>query len=169
MYGPPLRRGSYPCRKEILNTEHCRRVMDECNAMRVDRRLNATGGMDVLSNLFILRGVPGHISSDNGPKFIAKALRDWIVSVGAKKGPTSCRALHGEIAIARASNRGSVTSHLTVKSSTPSRKLVSKLKVGDGTTITSGLSHRCIIHRRPRRPCNGRLRNPDQRRRLLRD
>ena len=56
----------------------------ECIAIRVDRRLKATDVIDVLSDLFILRGVPGHIRSDNGPEFIAKALRDWIVAVGAK-------------------------------------------------------------------------------------
>jgi hypothetical protein len=28
--------------------------------------------------------VPGHVRSDNGPEFIAKAVREWIVSVGAK-------------------------------------------------------------------------------------
>jgi putative transposase len=40
--------------------------------------------IDVLSDLFILRGVPTHIRSDNGPEFIAKALREWIAAVGAK-------------------------------------------------------------------------------------
>ena len=29
--------------------------------------------IDVLSDLFILRGVPGHIRSDNGPEFVATA------------------------------------------------------------------------------------------------
>ena len=56
----------------------------ECIAIRVNRRLKATDVIDVLSDLFILRGVPDHIRSDNGPEFIAKALRDWIVAVGAK-------------------------------------------------------------------------------------
>ncbi len=40
--------------------------------------------IDVLSDLFSLRGVPGHIRSDNGPEFIAKAVQDWIVAVGSK-------------------------------------------------------------------------------------
>ena len=34
--------------------------------------------IDVLSDLFILRGVPGHIRSDNGPEFVAKAVQEWI-------------------------------------------------------------------------------------------
>jgi putative transposase len=37
----------------------------ECLTIRVSRRLNATDVVDVLSDLFILRGVPGHIRSDN--------------------------------------------------------------------------------------------------------
>ena len=56
----------------------------ECLAIRVDRRLNSTDVIDVLSDQFILRGVPGHIRSDNGPEFIAKAVQKWIHAVGAK-------------------------------------------------------------------------------------
>ena len=40
--------------------------------------------IDVLSDLFVLRGVPEHIRSDNGPEFVAKAVQDWIAAVGAK-------------------------------------------------------------------------------------
>jgi putative transposase len=56
----------------------------ECLAIRVDRKLKSTDVIDVLSDLFILRGVPGHIRSDNGPEFIATAVREWIAAVGAK-------------------------------------------------------------------------------------
>ena len=37
----------------------------ECLAIRVDRRLRLTDVIDVLSDLFILRGVPGDVRSDN--------------------------------------------------------------------------------------------------------
>ncbi len=40
--------------------------------------------IDVLSDLFILRGVPGHVRSDNGPEFVAEAVREWITAVGAR-------------------------------------------------------------------------------------
>ena len=56
----------------------------ECLSIRVNRRLNSTDVIDVLSDLFILRGVPEHIRSDNGPEFVAKAVRKWIHAVGAK-------------------------------------------------------------------------------------
>jgi transposase InsO family protein len=56
----------------------------ECLAIRVARKLKAIDVIDVLSDLFILRGVPGHIRSDNGPEFIAKAVQEWISAVGAK-------------------------------------------------------------------------------------
>ena len=56
----------------------------ECLAIRVARKLKAIDVIDVLSDLFILRGIPGHIRSDNGPEFVAKAVRDWITAVGAK-------------------------------------------------------------------------------------
>jgi putative transposase len=56
----------------------------ECLAIRVGRKLKAVDVIDVLSDLFILRGVPGHIRSDNGPEFVAKAVREWITAVGAR-------------------------------------------------------------------------------------
>lgn len=56
----------------------------ECLSIRVARQLKATDVIDVLSDLFILRGVPGHIRSDNGPEFVAKSVQAWIAAVGAK-------------------------------------------------------------------------------------
>jgi putative transposase len=56
----------------------------ECLATRVDRKLKSADVIDVLSDQFVLRGVPEHIRSDNGPEFVAKAVRDWIGAVGAK-------------------------------------------------------------------------------------
>jgi putative transposase len=56
----------------------------ECLAIRVNRNLKAVDVIDVLSDLFILHGVPGHIRSDNGSEFVAKAVREWITAVGAK-------------------------------------------------------------------------------------
>jgi transposase InsO family protein len=38
----------------------------------------------VLAELFIYRGVPDHIRSDNGPEFAARAVRDWLGNVGVK-------------------------------------------------------------------------------------
>ena len=48
----------------------------ECLAIRIDRKLKSTDVIDVSSDLFIVRGVPGHVRSDNGPEFIAKAVRE---------------------------------------------------------------------------------------------
>lgn len=39
--------------------------------------------IELLADLFILRGIPAHIRSDNGPEFIAKAVQAWIKAVGA--------------------------------------------------------------------------------------
>ena len=40
--------------------------------------------IDTLTDLFIIRDVPSYIRSDNGPEFIAEAVRQWIKAVGAK-------------------------------------------------------------------------------------
>ena len=56
----------------------------ECLTIKVDRKLNSTNVIDALTDLFIMRGSPAFIRSDNGPEFIAQAVRDWIDAVGAK-------------------------------------------------------------------------------------
>ncbi len=56
----------------------------ECLAIRIERSLKSADVIDVLSDLFILRGVPVHVLSDNGLEFVAKAVQAWIAAVGAK-------------------------------------------------------------------------------------
>ncbi len=56
----------------------------ECLAIRIHRKLCSTDVIDVLSDLFVLRGLPDHIRSDNGPEFVAKAVREWIAAVDAR-------------------------------------------------------------------------------------
>ena len=56
----------------------------KCLAIRIDRKLDSTAVIDVLTDLFIPQSVPGHVRSDNGPEFIATAVRNWIDAVGAK-------------------------------------------------------------------------------------
>jgi transposase InsO family protein len=60
--------------------EHSR----ECLALAVNRVLRAEHVLDVLDVLFVARGVPEHIRSDNGPEFTATAVREWLGRVGAK-------------------------------------------------------------------------------------
>ena len=50
----------------------------ECLALEVGRTMTATDVVDVLIELVQTRGVPGHIRSDNGPEFIAGAIRSWL-------------------------------------------------------------------------------------------
>ena len=56
----------------------------KCLAIRLKRKLNSTEVIGALTDLFILRGAPAYIRSDNGAEFIAEAVRDWIKAVGAK-------------------------------------------------------------------------------------
>jgi len=49
----------------------------ECLALEVARSITADHVVDILTSLFLSRGVPTHIRSDNGPEFIAHKLIDW--------------------------------------------------------------------------------------------
>ena len=56
----------------------------ECLAIVVERRLNSEYVLATLFDLFIERGVPEYIRSDNGSEFTAKAVREWLSNVGVK-------------------------------------------------------------------------------------
>jgi len=50
----------------------------ECLAIVVARKLTADDVLATLTDLFITRGCPGHLRSDNGPEFCAKIVREWL-------------------------------------------------------------------------------------------
>jgi putative transposase len=56
----------------------------ECLALRVERSLTSEQLLETLAELFVYRGVPDHIRSDNGPEFTAKAVKGWLDKVGVK-------------------------------------------------------------------------------------
>ena len=56
----------------------------ECLAIDVSRRLTSEDVLERLSDLFIHRGPPEYIRSDNRPEFTAHRVRDWLENVGVK-------------------------------------------------------------------------------------
>lgn len=54
----------------------------ECLAMVPLRRFRSNDVIDVLADLFIEHGPPEHIRSDNGPEFVAHAVREWLGRLG---------------------------------------------------------------------------------------
>jgi putative transposase len=63
--------GGQPLKWFAITDEYTR----ECLALEVDRGVTSDRVVDILTNLFLTRGVPRHIRSDNGPEFIATAIR----------------------------------------------------------------------------------------------
>ena len=56
----------------------------ECLQIKVDRKLNSQDVIDELFKLFIFRGIPDYIRSDNGGEFTAKTVRRWLNRLGVK-------------------------------------------------------------------------------------
>ena len=54
----------------------------ECLAIDVARRLSSEDVLERLSELFLKRGTPTYIRSDNGPEFTATAVREWLARLG---------------------------------------------------------------------------------------
>jgi putative transposase len=50
----------------------------ECLALNSDRKITSEDVIHTLTGLFIQRGTPVYLRSDNGPEFTAKAIRDWL-------------------------------------------------------------------------------------------
>ena len=56
----------------------------ECLAIRVARRMTSHDVLYLLLELFLEHGIPEHIRSDNGPEFVAKAVREWLANLGVR-------------------------------------------------------------------------------------
>ena len=56
----------------------------ECLAILVKRHITSRDVINVLFELFIFRGIPEHIRSDNGPEFTSKDVRKWLSRLGVK-------------------------------------------------------------------------------------
>jgi len=56
----------------------------ECLAILIERRITSEDVIDQLFNLFVFRGIPEHIRSDNGPEFTAREIRKWLAKLGVK-------------------------------------------------------------------------------------
>jgi len=50
----------------------------ECLALKSGRKITSGDVIHTLSELFIQRGKPVYLRSDNGPEFTAKAVREWL-------------------------------------------------------------------------------------------
>jgi len=50
----------------------------ECLDIVVERSLRSPDVIETLAELFLRKGLPEHIRSDNGPEFCAKAVQEWL-------------------------------------------------------------------------------------------
>jgi hypothetical protein len=94
----------------------------ECLTGEVARRLTLKDALEVLFDLFLERGVPVHIRSDNGSELIAPESAQVPVSVGMSNRCLSNRAVSGRMATSNPSMEGCVMSCFQEKSSMPSRR-----------------------------------------------
>ena len=67
-----------PIRTLVVVDEYTR----ECLAARVARRLRSGEVIDTLADLFVQRGTPEYLRSDNGSEFTAKVVREWLDALG---------------------------------------------------------------------------------------
>jgi putative transposase len=82
---------SYDFVKAMMNDGRALRILvaideytRECLALRVARRLGSLQVIETLADVMLVRGIPEHIRSDNGPEFIAEELRKWLGRVGTR-------------------------------------------------------------------------------------
>ncbi len=63
-----------------LIDEHTREAL----LQRVERRWSSAKVIAALADVMVIKGVPEHLRSDNGPEFVAHDLRKWLTDTGAK-------------------------------------------------------------------------------------
>jgi transposase InsO family protein len=56
----------------------------ECMALLVARRIRSPDVLAILADLFVIHGPPAHIRSDNGPEFVATAVKGWLAQIGVQ-------------------------------------------------------------------------------------
>jgi len=56
----------------------------ECVAIKVARKLGSQDVLSALARLFVQRGTPDYLRSDNGSEFTAREVRCWLKDVGVK-------------------------------------------------------------------------------------
>ena len=52
--------------------------------IRVERSISSARVIDSLEWLGLIRGLPAHIRSDNGPEFVAQAVQNWLGEKGCQ-------------------------------------------------------------------------------------
>jgi hypothetical protein len=63
-----------------LIDEHSR----ECLLVRCERRWSSARMIEALADVMVIKGIPEHLRSDNGPEFVARDLGQWLANTGAK-------------------------------------------------------------------------------------
>lgn len=56
----------------------------ECLSIHIDYQLKSDDVIDVLSTLFLTKGIPEYIRSDNGSEFTAEVLQKWLKELDVK-------------------------------------------------------------------------------------
>ena len=134
----------------------------ECLAIRINRKLKAIDVIDVLSDLFILRGCPATsvptMARSLSPKPCRIGLRPW-----EPRPPTSRQAARGRTALSKVLMHACVTNCSTARSFTRCGQLRSSSKAGAvTTTLSAPMPRSATDHLHQRSSCRhyprGRLR-----------
>lgn len=85
----------------------------ECLTLEMERSITAEDVILTLERLFTERGEPEYIRSDNGPEFIAQALKSWGWRLPGSRPSTSSPVLHERMPTRRPSSAACGTNYLT--------------------------------------------------------
>jgi putative transposase len=77
--------------------------------IRSERRWSSAKVIEALADVMVMKGVPEHLRSDNGPEFVARDLRKWLAGTGARTAYIEQEA-QGRTATVKASTRSCETS-----------------------------------------------------------